>query len=632
MNEAESTHRAALAAFQAGRHDEALKLMQRSIELAPRSAVFESNFGTLCRMLGRADDAIAHWQRAIELDANEIDAHINLAAALRERHEPDSALIHARRAMALAPDRPEAHINFAAALSAVGQLDEAEAALRAMLNRFPRHPQALAELGNVLKTTGRFEGAVEMWRQCVQIEPRYAQAWNNIGAALMEMGQPEEGVDAYQKAVDADPGFAAAHSSLAMSTHFDSRHDAASVLAANREWERRHAAPLRSAIRPHTNDRDLHRRLRIGYVSPDLRRHSVGRAMLPLISNHDASQFEIVCYSDATERDDLTAELRRHSHVWHDTAALSHADLADKIRADRVDILIDLTQHMANNRMLVFARKPAPVQASFIAYPATTGVAAIDYRITDPILDPPPAVSAVEPPAVSEVEPGESDRFNSEKLIRLSRTFYCYRGEPIDPAPLAASRTNSLTFASLSSLFKISPAALELWSQVLRAVPSSRLLVPAPLAATDRFIERLQHHGIDPSHLDLLPRQPFLQYLRAYDRVDIALDTIPYNGGVTTCDAIWMGAPVVTLRGETSVARAGESILSSLDLRQWVASSPEEFVRIAAQLAADPAQLAQLRRSLRPRMLQSPICDEAGFTREVENAYRQMWRNWCTSR
>ena len=611
---AQQLHRQAMAAFEAGRADDALALMQQSIDLAPQSAVFRSNFGILCRLLGRMDEAIAHWRRALDLDPDHPDAHINLAAALRERGEIDASMFHGRRAMEISR-RPESYLNFAAALVARERLHEAETVLRELLSYFPGDAQAMANLAWVLRRQGHLTEAIELWRQCVRANPRHAHAWNDLGSAMMDIGRFDDALHAYRTAIDAAPDLAAAHSNYVYAIHFDPNRDAASILAEYREWDRVHAQPLRSQWRKHDNDRDPDRPLRIAYLSPDLREHSVGRAMLPIMSCHDAAQFEVICYSDATTHDDVTAQLRNRAHAWNDTAALSDAELAEKIRADRIDILIDLAQHMAANRMLTLARKPAPVQATHIGYPATTGVAAIDCRITDRFLDP----------------PGETEAFNSEQLIRLPNSFFCYRGVDVPLSPLAASRANHLTFASLNTPFKTSDAAIDLWSRVLSAVSSSRLLISAPTAASDDLRRRYAQHGIDPTRLDILPRQPIAQYFRLYDRIDIALDTIPYNGGVTTCDALWMGVPVVSLRGTTSVGRAGESILTNLDLPNLLASSRDQFVDIAANLAHDRDALTNLRQTLRDRMQRSPICNEPQYVRDLEAAYRTMWQNRCAS-
>jgi predicted O-linked N-acetylglucosamine transferase (SPINDLY family) len=643
----QAVHRRAMEAFAHGQADEAFRLMQRSLELAPDSSVFHSNFGVLCRLVGRMDDAVVAWRRAADLDARNADAHINLAAALRDRGDLQASLEHAEQAIAIAPQRPEAHFNLALSLASrrrfdeaiarlrallrslpryeeartalawtltqTGQLDEAEVLLRDVIAANPRDANAIHQLAQTLRQKGDVAASVEMCRAALRIDPKHAQASNNLGTALMELGSLEEAIEAYRAAVQHDPKFAAAHSNLLYAMHFDRRLDAATIFAAHQEFDRRHARPLLRST-TYANDRSPECRLRIGYVSPDFREHPVGRAMLPLMSCHDREAFEIFFYSDVSGGDHVTAELRRRAHTWLDTAALSDIELAERIRADRIDVLVDLSLHMAHNRMLVLARKPAPVQATFIGYPATSGLSSIDYRITDAYLDP----------------PGETEAVNSEQLIRLPGSFWCYRGEDvaIDPPPSIAN--GYITFGVLNNPAKANAATIKLWAKVLDAVPNSKLLILAP-RQSDRLVQLYAASGIAPPRLELLSRRPRVEYLKAHGRIDIALDTLPYNGHMTSCDALWMGVPVVSLLGQTSVGRGGHSLLANLDLMHLLARTPDQFVEIAAALARDPDQLRVLRSELRDRMRRSPLCDERGFTRDVEAAYRQMWWTWCSS-
>jgi predicted O-linked N-acetylglucosamine transferase (SPINDLY family) len=358
--------------------------------------------------------------------------------------------------------------------------------------------------------------------------------------------------------------------------------------------------------------------LKIGYVSPDFRTHPIGRFMLPLLKAHDRKQFEIYCYSGTRFPDEVTSALRQHADIWHDAPNLSDPALANLIHRDRIDILVDLTMHMVHNRLLVFARKPAPIQITYLAYPGTTGLQAIDYRITDPYLDP----------------PGMDEAVYSERTIRLPRSYWCY--EPgleaaLDVAPVPLLRNGFITFGCQNNYCKISPQAWNAWQRILSAVPQSRLLVYTPPGDhRDTARQILADAGIDPSRL-LFSESRNIDYFRCYNRIDIALDSFPYVGGTTTCDALWMGVPVVTLAGRMASGRGGVSILTNIGLPDLIARTPEEYVAIAVALAADLPRLERLRSTMRDRMRNSPLMDPSPFAASMESIYRQVWREWCSN-
>ncbi|HEY2343624.1 MAG TPA: hypothetical protein VGH90_11360, partial [Chthoniobacteraceae bacterium] len=395
--------------------------------------------------------------------------------------------------------------------------------------------------------------------------------------------------------------------------------DSAAILKMACEWNDRHGQGF---ARPpiHSNNRSPERRLRIGYVSPNFCDHVVGRNVLPLLREHDRERFEIFCYSNLTEPDSITREFGGQADRWRNIVGIADQPVAETIRADGIDILVDLSLHMARNHLSVFARKPAPVQVTFAGYPGGTGLAAMDYRLTDPYLDP----------------PGATDADYREKSIRLRHSFWCY-----DPAAMGLAgdlkraqspRTPSETirFGFLGNFCKVNGAVLRLWARVLAAVPKSRLLLLAAEGShRQSVLEIFRGHGIAERRAEFFTPRPRMEYLEAYREIDIVLDSFPYNGHTTTLDALWMGAPVVTLIGRTVVGRAGFSQLSNLGLPELAASSPDEYVRIAKDLAADSPRLAVLRGGLRERMLDSPLTKAGSFTRDVEAAYRKMWHSWC---
>jgi predicted O-linked N-acetylglucosamine transferase (SPINDLY family) len=392
--------------------------------------------------------------------------------------------------------------------------------------------------------------------------------------------------------------------------------DPAALLDANLAWDERHGRPLEQFRKPHTKDPSPDRRLRIGYVSPSFCNHVTGRNLLPLWREHDRGEFEIFFYSDVARPDRWTDRFRSLAGNWREIAGRSDEDFAELIARDQIDILVDTAMHMAGNRLVAFARKPAPLQITFGGYPSGTGLAAMDYRISDPYLDP----------------PGESDRFYVEKSLHLPASYWCYDAEGMELSqspevgPQPAAVLNRITFGCLNNFCKVSDAALALWARVLDATPGSRLLLLAPPGVARQRV--LKFLG---DRVDFVESQPRREYLLTYQRIDLGLDTIPYNGHTTSLDSLWMGVPVVTLIGKTAVGRAGFSQLSNLGLSDLAAESPDQFVKIAASLVGDLPRLRRLRWTLRQKMRASPLTDAGKFTRSIEAAYRSVWRQWCES-
>jgi protein O-GlcNAc transferase len=635
-----------------GRFDEAIAAYNRALRIRPELAEAHNNLGNALSDSGRLDEALAAFKHAIALRPDLADAHNNLGGVLRQQGRSAEAIASYCRAIALRPDYAEAHNNLGGALTEARRFDEAIAPLARAISLRPDLPQAHDNLGTTLKETRRFTEAIAAHRRAIALSPDYAEAYNNLGNALNSSGQYEEALGPLGHALVLRPDLAAAHSNLgralfalgrldeaiaclrralalkpdleetastlAYSLQFHPDYDASAILAEHRRWEAQFAAPLERLIRPHTNLPMPGRRLRIGYVSPDFRDHVVGRNLAPLFRHHDHRQFEIFCYSNVIDSDRLTRFFQGGSDVWRHVAARTDSDLADLIREDSIDILVDLTLHMVRNRLLVFARRPSPVQVTFAGYPGTTGLSAMDYRLTDPYLDP----------------PGRHDAEYAEESVRLPNSFWCYDPTGDEPAVNAApARANGfVTFGCFNHGTKLNPCVLALWARVLGAVEGSRLLLMSPSGSQRRdILGRLGSLGISPDRVTFVGQQPRQQYLELYHRVDLVLDTIPYNGHTTSLDALWMGVPVISAVGRTVVGRAGMSQLTNLGLPQLVGGTPDEFVRIAVTLAADLPRLECLRSTMRNRMRRSPLLDAPGFARDIEAAYRSLWGRWCAA-
>ena len=473
-----------------------------------------------------------------------------------------------------------------------------------------------SNLATALKALGRAGEALAHYRVAVELKPELAEAWYNLGLLYAESGELDAAEACYREALLRRPEFRAAHSSLLCLTNFHEGYEPGRILAEHRAWDARHGVLLAS-LPPHGNERSPQRQLRIGYVSADLREHAMACFVEPILDRHDRSAFTVILYSNATREDETSLRLRGHAREWRRIAGLADAEAADLVRRDAIDILIDLSGHTEGNRLGIFALKPAPVQVSCLGYPNTTGMAAMDYRITDARADP----------------PGESDRFYCERLLRMPDSLWCY-SPPADLPEVGeppARANGHATFGSFNNVMKLSGSAIATWARLLLSVPGARLLVAAAggEVAQRRLRRQFDAGGVDPGRLEIIGRLPAREFRRLYARVDIALDPFPCNGGTTTCETMWMGVPVVTLAGGGFPGRAGSSILAPAGLEDLIAPNETRYVEAAAALAADTARLERLRRSMRERLRASPLMDARRYVRALESHYREAWRGWC---
>jgi predicted O-linked N-acetylglucosamine transferase (SPINDLY family) len=597
--------------------DEAMAAYRRAIALNAECAEAYNNLGFTLMDRGESDEAIAAFRRAVALKPKYVEAHRNLANALRGTGRLDEAVAAYRLAIELKPDAAEVHNNLGVALSELGRLDEAIVAYREAIALRPDCAEVYNNLGIALNAKERPDEAVAAYRQAIALQPNYAQAFSNLGNSLKNGGKIDEAIAAFRQATLEDPQNASLASNLVYVLHLDPRSTPATLAEEHRRWNERHARSLpRFSHSPPTGSDAGQRQLRIGYVSPDFREHCASFFILPLLSNHDRGNFEIVCYSNAARSDAVTQQLRGYTDGWRDVFGVSDEELAGMIHDDRIDVLVDLTLHMINGRLLTFARKPAPVQVTWLGYPSTTGLETMDYRLTDRFLDP----------------PGLDDAFYSEKSIRLPAAFWCYdpRVDDLAVGKLPALIERRVTFGCLNNFCKVNADVLKLWAAVLMKIRDSRMLILAPQGSHRQWaLDEMARQGVAPSRIEFLDRRPRRDYLQLYNRIDACLDTFPYNGHTTQLDALWMGVPTVTLVGRTAASRGGASILSNIGLPELVARKEEDYVRIAAELASDLPRLSALRSGLRRRMEQSPLMDAPRFVRDIEASFRQMWRNWC---
>jgi len=649
---ADALHFLGAIAHQAGRNDVAVELIRKAVALKPNYPQAHYHLGIALREQGQLDEAVAAYRQAVTLQFNFVEAYSNLGIALREKGQIGEAIAACRQAIALNANYAEAHNNLGVALKDLGQLTEAVSAYRKAVALKPNSPEVHCNLGIALREQGKLDEAVAAYRHAIRLQPDFAEAHHKLGIALSDKGQLDEAIAAYRQAIalkpdhfeahgnlgncykdtgrldeaiaayrrasELQPHVAGAYSNLVYTLHFHPAYDRDSIHQEQLQWARQFAEPLQKVSKLHDNDRNVDRRLRIGYVSPNFCHHVVGLNVFPLFQHHNRQTFEIVCYSDCLRQDSMTARLRSLVTEWCDTGGLSDEQLGARIHEDRIDILIDLTLHMAGNRLPVFARKPAPVQVTFAGYPGTTGLKAIDYRLTDPYLDP----------------PGLNEAFYSEESFRLE-SFWCFAPDDHSPpvSALPALENGILSFGCLNTFCKVNDRVIELWSRVLNSVTGARLLMLSPLGEhRKRTLRHFESLGIARERVDFVSRLPRPEYLALHHRLDIILDTFPYNGHSTTLDALWMGVPVVSLARQMAVSRGGLSILSNVGLPEMVAHTDDEYVRIATELAGDIPRLADLRAKLRMKMQASVLTDAPRFARTIEAAYCTMWRRWCAEK
>ena len=594
---------------------------RHALKLKPGYAAAYNNLGNALKDQDRLEEAVTAYRKALKLNPDFARAHFNLGVALKEQGRPDEEIAAYRKALKLSPDYAAAHNNLGNALRNQGKLVEAMAAYQRSLELDPGLAEAHNNLGSALKDQGKLKEAAEAYHRALALSPDFADAYVNLGIVFKDQGRLEDAVAAHHRALMISPDHAKAHGDLLFCMHYDAQTSQSDILAESRRWGEIHQAPCAPDDQSAPNNPDPDRRLRIGYVSPDFREHSVSYFLAPVIAEHDRGAVEVFCYAEVTRPDDTTARFRDLADGWCSTVGMTDAAVAERIRKDKIDILVDLAGHTANNRLLVFAERPAPVQVTWLGYPNTTGLSTMDYRLTDAIADP----------------EGAADTQHVETLVRLPNGFLCY--SPASGAPeiggTPALATGHVTFGSFNNLPKVTPEVVETWSKILHRVPNSRLVIKSlPLDDAEtrmRYFGMFGAQEIDAERVELVSWVASTSgHLEAYNKIDIGLDPFPYNGTTTTCEALWMGVPVVSLRGDRHSGRVGASILTRLDLADLVADTTAVYVEKAAELANDLERLSEMRHGLRDQLERSSMCDAPNFARDIEAAYRDMWCQACT--
>ena len=598
-----------------GRHNCAIRSCEIAVQLNPKFVEAIHLHGNILFSLERHEEAIGSYDRALRLSPRSTDVLVSRAAALSNLRRYSDALKSCDQALSINPENADAHNYRGVTLIALARQKDALVSIDRALALEPSTAETHGYRAAALRELNRSDEALTSLDLAISIKPDYADFHNNRGMVLVKLNRPKEALYSYDRALALKPDYAVAHSNKIVCMNSIPEIGFAEYQEEMRRWYERHGKGLaRMALQEH-RPQTSSRRLVVGYVSSDFMRHSAAAAFGPVLRHHDKSKFEIVCYSGVVVEDDRTHEFKQLADRWHPVAGMTDAALSEKITADGIDILVDLSGHSGGNRLLTFARKPAPVQVTAWGYATGTGLPAIDYFFSDPVATP------------AEVRPLFAETvYDLPCFITFAPPAYA---PPVSEAPVM--RRDFITFGCLNGFHKVSKSNLELWAQILRAVPRSRLLLKdTALAMTSNqsmVRQIMAENGIDPERIELRGGSSHQDHLAAYGDIDIALDPFPHNGGITTWEALWMGVPVISKLGNSSSGRNGGAILSALGLHEWVVSEASDYVALAKDKAVRPNELARFRRKIRNIISNSPAGNPVLYTRAVENAYLQMWHD-----
>lgn len=639
------------AFFGSGKLDEAASCYRKAIAISPAYVDAHNNLGLVLQAQGYVEEAEQCLRHALELNPSHANAAYNLALLLDGRGDLAGAKKILRSGLQGNPDYENFHLLLAEILLVENDLAGAADSFRQALRLVSNHPRALSALAMISFRLGKYELAISQYENLLVLQPQDAEAHNNLGVAfqyrfeyekslascrraiaiapdyadahfnagnaLTSLGKVEEALLAYDRAVQLSPELFASNTALLFTQNYHPTRSAAEIFSAYQRWNGQYAAHLASAKPLFSNEPDRRRRLRVGYVSADFNQHAVACFALPLLEAHDSEQVEVFCYYNNHRQDQVTERFKTLAKHWRPCAQLNDEQLADCIRADRIDVLVDLSGHTAGNRLLVFARKPAPVQVSWMGFGYTTGLSAMNYFIGDQAFTP----------------PGVEDLF-SETVYRLPHAFVSYQPPPVAPLPgvSPAAERGYVTFACLSRAERINSRVIAAWAAILQRLPQAHLRLDSRSFSSSHLCQEVRDkftaYGVALERLELGMTTPVWE---VYRQVDVVLDCFPHNSGTTTCEALWMGIPVITLAERPSVGRIGAAYLTAVGKTEWIADDVDGYIELAVQVGSDLPALVRHRSELRQQMSASPLLDHSGFARDMEIAYRDMWCRWCDS-
>ena len=598
-----------------GKLKESEASLRQAIALKPNYAEGHNNLGNILKEQGKLDESEASYRQAIVLKPDFAEAHNNLGVTLKAQGKLNEAEVSCRQAIKLKPDYAEAYNHLGVILQNLGRLNEAEASCLKAITLKPDHAKAYNNLGVILQKLGRLNEAEASYRQAMKLKPNYAEAQSNLGVILQKLGRLNEAEASYRQAMKLKPDYAEAHSNL-LFLYSGFMYESSHYLKKAREYGQQIAKSVVSKYSTWLCVGNT-KILRVGMVSGDLKNHPVGYFLEEFLNQLDEFDFELYAYTTQSNEDDLTLRIKPGFTRWKSLVGISDVDAADHIYNDGIHILIDLSGHTAQNRLPIFAWKPAPVQISWLGYFASTGVAEIDYILGDPY-----------------VTPTEEANHFSEKIWQLPESYICFT-EPevdIDVVSLPALDKKKVTFGCFNKIARITDPVVRVWSEILHAVPTAVLFLKDKNfeveSIRESFYDRFKVNGIQKDRLILEGQSPRSKYLAAYNRVDIALSPFPYGGGTTSAEGLWMGVPVITMQGNHFLSHLGESIANNTGLSDWIAVDEEDYVAKAIAFSTDLEGLEKLRSRLRAQVLSRPLFDAERFANHFKNALRGMWKRF----
>jgi len=597
-----------------GDYEESLKWFEKAHNHKPDALNVLDSIGKVLSKLNRQDKAVEIMCKALKRQKNSLNIR-SLAESMRKQGKGKNAVEALEKMVNANPTQLDVVFELAMLYDNMLQYDKAEQYYKKIIKTVP-HAITYDRLGCLCLKTERMSEAVSYLQKASEMLPDNINIQNDLAAALIKSGETSEGSRLLQDSIEKTPMNAKIHSTFIYHLHLQPELDQQIIFNAHKEWGQKHA-PMSLANLPHSNIPNPQRKLRIGYISPDFRKHSIAFMVEMLLKEHNRDIVELYGYGNVEQPDDITRELQKMFNCYHNIYGSGDDTVANMIRVDKIDILVDLAGHTLNHRLLVLARKPAPVQVTYYGYCDTTGMQQVDYVLTDELLNPP-----------------QSQKYYTEQLAYLPGGICIYNSRVnIDLTPPPVTKNGYVTFGAFTNNLRFNSKLLETWSEIIKSVPDSRLLLGFTggddEAVQVRYLSQFENFGVSKKSIQFNGRKHYQEYLKQYANIDITFDTFPENGGTTTCDSLWMGAPVISMFSEHQNGRVGLTILNRVGLGELAVPTMAEYVAKAVELAKNPAKLTEMRSSIRSKMANSPICDTKRLAAEVEAAYRQMWHNWC---
>lgn len=602
------------------RFAEAIEPLSRAIELKPNLADAHYNLGIALDAEGKLPEAAAAMKQFVAMKPADANGHAVLGVVQSKLGETSAAVASLHKAIEMVPHQVDLRVRLVAAMVSSGKLDDAIAECRRAIEIAPQSAILQMHLGKILLEQNKIDDAITTLRKATDLQTNSATAFLELGDAWLKFGRVDQALDNYARAVEIDRANVTANSRRLLALTYDARATAEEVFHQHRVWSQNFSDAQHHQIRPHTNDPDADRKLRIGYLSPHFCAHPVANLMTPVLAAHNREQFEVYCYADVAKPDAMTRQVQGMADQWRSVRGLTDEQAAAMIREDRIDVLIDLAGHLQGGRPAVLATRPAPVQLSYLGYPHSLAARAVDGRITDAVMDP----------------PGLTESLHTEELIRIDGGAFAYLppASAADVSELPALSAGHVTFGSIADFARVTPPLVTLWAEILKELPTSRLIATADdrVSARKRLGAMLERQEIPEDRFDVVSRKSRSETLSLFNRVDVLLDSFPFNTGLPVCDALWMGVPVISLAGGTPASRQGASLLTAAGQTDAIAESTDDYAAIAYRMASDLPKLIHTRESLREKVQASPLVDTAGLAAKLEAAYRGAWRKWAAGK